>query len=359
MQMLKKIVLFCFFLLLMQCKKDSQLKVNFINEFVLADSLFFDGYKVGGISDITFVNDTLFMVVDDAEYPRILKAKINLKNQQLADVNIVAQTLIKIDSTIINKPYFDIEALFVTKKGDLFVASEGNINLQKPPQVFNLDTIGNVKNTVQLPTYLADITNHYHNKSFEAMCLSYDQKGFWLATESPLKNDGEPAGFEEKNYPVRISYFDFEAQKFTKQFVFLLDNVKNKSNAKVVINGLTSIIQLTEFQFIIIEREYQSGLGSYGNKVRLYQLTIDNETTNTIELLSLTNTNYKPLKKQLLFDFETIKSQLSEGIVDNLEGITLGPKLVNGNQSLILASDDNFQVYGKQLNQFVLFELQK
>ena len=45
-------------------------------------------------------------------------------------------------------------------------------------------------------------------------------------------------------------------------------------------------------------------------------------------------------------------------IVDNIEGITFGPKLPNGNQSLLLVTDDNFQIYGKQLNQFILLEIQ-
>ena len=48
---------------------------------------------------------------------------------------------------------------------------------------------------------------------------------------------------------------------------------------------------------------------------------------------------------------------MGEGFIDNIEGITLGPKLSNGNQSLILVADDNFQVYGKQLNQFLLLEI--
>ena len=64
-----------------------------------------------------------------------------------------------------------------------------------------------------------------------------------------------------------------------------------------------------------------------------------------------------PLKKKLLFNFESIKDFLTDGIIDNLEGITLGPKLKNGNQSLILVADDNFQTFGKQLNQFILLEI--
>jgi hypothetical protein len=58
-----------------------------------------------------------------------------------------------------------------------------------------------------------------------------------------------------------------------------------------------------------------------------------------------------------VFNFEDIKNQLTAGIIDNIEGITFGPKLANGNQSLLLISDDNFQLYGKQLNQLILLEI--
>jgi len=59
----------------------------------------------------------------------------------------------------------------------------------------------------------------------------------------------------------------------------------------------------------------------------------------------------------LVFNFNDVKQQLTEGIIDNIEGITFGPKLANGNQSLLLVSDNNFQAFGQQLNQFILMEI--
>ena len=61
----------------------------------------------------------------------------------------------------------------------------------------------------------------------------------------------------------------------------------------------------------------------------------------------------------MVFSFDTVKNKLTEGIIDNIEGITLGPILENGNQSIILISDDNFQLFGKQLNQFLLLEIKE
>jgi hypothetical protein len=41
--------------------------------------------------------------------------------------------------------------------------------------------------------------------------------------------------------------------------------------------------------------------------------------------------------------------------VDNIEGMTFGPKLPNGNRSLIMVSDDNFG--NTQISQFLAFEV--
>jgi hypothetical protein len=62
-------------------------------------------------------------------------------------------------------------------------------------------------------------------------------------------------------------------------------------------------------------------------------------------------------EKRLLFDFESVREQLPDGVIDNIEGICFGPELQNGNKSLILVADNNFNSLGPQLNQVVLLEL--
>jgi len=56
-------------------------------------------------------------------------------------------------------------------------------------------------------------------------------------------------------------------------------------------------------------------------------------------------------------DFNAIKSQFPSKHVDNIEGMCWGPKLKNGNQTLVFVADNNFNLYGKQLNQFLFFEV--
>ena len=86
-------------------------------------------------------------------------------------------------------------------------------------------------------------------------------------------------------------------------------------------------------------------------------LATNNNATNTLSDTILEKNELTYLEKELLFNFKSVKKQLSKKSIDNIEGITFGPKLPNGNLSLILVSDNNFNSLGEQLNQFILLEL--
>ena len=196
-----------------------------------------------------------------------------------------------------------------------------------------------------------------HNATFEASSKSYNNKGFWVAMEGVLKSDGVEPTFAETNSPIRITYFDNKTQNAIKQFAYQLEKITKPAKGNINLNGVTAILEYEKNKFFIVERTYQNGYGSYGNIIRIFDAQVQQNSSNILAIDSLINTNYIPLKKQLLFNFEDVKNELTDGIIDNIEGITFGPKLANGNKSLILVSDDNFQVYGKQLNQFILLEI--
>ena len=72
---------------------------------------------------------------------------------------------------------------------------------------------------------------------------------------------------------------------------------------------------------------------------------------------SLKDKEYLPIRKELFFDFNTIRSKLTNNTADNLEGICFGPDLANGNKTLLVISDDNFGKYGPQMTQLILLEI--
>ena len=58
------------------------------------------------------------------------------------------------------------------------------------------------------------------------------------------------------------------------------------------------------------------------------------------------------MRKRLLLDLDDLGIPL-----DNVEGLTFGPRLPDGRQSLVLVSDNNFAA--TQFTQFLLFALGK
>ena len=90
----------------------------------------------------------------------------------------------------------------------------------------------------------------------------------------------------------------------------------------------------------------------FGFGAKLFQV-VNSAASETSTIVSFKDgiEGITPLRKKLLLDLETLGIEL-----DNLEGMTLGPTLADGSQSLILISDDNFNP--EQTTQLLLFNLQ-
>ncbi|CAM1333475.1 Phytase-like domain-containing protein [Tenacibaculum aestuariivivum] len=340
--------------------KTKKIQLKFLNEYVIQDSLKFKNTVIGGISGIDFNNQQYYMVVDDAKNPRVLVADITIKKDSIKEVTFKKIIHLKSNSQFYKNNILDLEAVFI-KNNQLNLASEGAINKGKNPTIFIIDTLGNFKEQISIPTYFKAkaAAQPKHNATFESSSISVDEKGFWVAMEAPLKIDGAQPMFYKTQSPIRITYFNNQTKKATKQFAYQLEKIDKPEKGNINLNGVTAILAIKNNSFLIVERMYQSGYENKGNTIRIFKATINKTSTNTLYIESLKKEKYTPLKKELLFDFISVQHKLTNGVIDNIEGITLGPKLSNGNSCLILVSDDNFQVYGKQLNQFLLLEIEK
>ncbi len=114
---------------------------------------------------------------------------------------------------------------------------------------------------------------------------------------------------------------------------------------------MTEILSVNDHKFLLIERAGVQGEDrSFKNYIRLYEIDI-NGASDISNIDSLQESKFKPVKKRLILDLNTLG--LSK--LDNIEGISWGPKLANGNNSLVLASDNNFN--SSQVTQFLAFEV--
>ncbi|MEZ4841814.1 MAG: esterase-like activity of phytase family protein [Flavobacteriaceae bacterium] len=334
-------------------KSKTNTQLHFLDEFVLPDTLMVNGTIVGGLSGIDCQNGMYYLVCDDAFDARYYTANIHIENNTIADIKFT--DVFKIKDSV---HFLDLESIRfdpITKK--VMITSEGSIKRGKDPLLFSVNPSGEIT-TVKIPDELLANSPQKprNNGTLEGFCVSYDEKGYWIAMELPLEADGPEPAFENANSPVRITYIDAKLQQPTRQFAYYLEPIIKEPRGDFAVNGLTDILQYEKDKFFVIERAYSSGWGTQGNTVKIFRVDIS-DASNTLNSNSLKDEMYVSAHKELLFDLETIRGQLTENIIDNIEGISFGPLLPNGNKSLILVADNNFNQLGEQINQFILFEI--
>ena len=94
----------------------------------------------------------------------------------------------------------------------------------------------------------------------------------------------------------------------------------------------------------VVERGYSTG---YGNTVRVYQTKLD-DRANCTGARSLSRTS-PALGKTCVVDLSSLavtnlpepKQPQPTPLLDNFEGIALGPRLPDGRPTLLMVSDDN------------------
>jgi hypothetical protein len=91
------------------------------------------------------------------------------------------------------------------------------------------------------------------------------------------------------------------------------------------------------------------GAPGTGNTIKLYSVAMPGaDDVNGLDSIAALLPTLRPVQKTLLFDLRTLGIPL-----DNVEGMTLGPRLPDGRQSLVMVSDNNFAA--SQFTQFLLF----
>lgn len=332
--------------------------LRFIGEQILSDSLIYKNTLVGGLSSIDYANGTYFSISDDKKNARFYELNLIFNEENFSKIELLKVTSIQHKSKGI-----DLEALrFDENSKHFLVTNEGNIKQNIAPSVFEINAKGEqlkkFKNPVIFQIDTTKKSGLRNNGTFEGLTFSHDKKSFWIGMELPLKQDGKEPKLVKGKYPVRISKLNKTTGALEFQFAYLLDAIPRDSNptGKFAVNGLPEILNIAKNQFLFIERAYASGHKNGGNDVKIYFVDCIN-ATDISEIKSLKKSKYIPATKTLLFDFETIRSKLTNGVVDNIEGITFGSTLANGNRTLVVVSDNNFNRFSKQLNQFIVFEI--
>ncbi|MEM7593122.1 MAG: esterase-like activity of phytase family protein, partial [Cyanobacteria bacterium P01_A01_bin.83] len=246
--------------------------------------------------------------------------------------------------------------LAISPRNTLFISSEGNPTQDVEPFIAEFDPkTGNKLAALRIPErYLASEQapdqGIQENLAFESLTINRtglpeDPFRVFTAVESALIQDESYAGEEQ----ARVRLLHYVVNPVGKP-VLLAEHLYLLEPAlpEVIANGLTELLALpTEGYFLSLERTF----GFAGAGAKIFQVVIGNATdTTNITSLQGNIAQVQPLRKKLLLDLANLGIYL-----DNLEGMTIGPRLPDGSRSLLLISDDNFNE--EQVSQLLLFRL--
>jgi hypothetical protein len=234
----------------------------------------------------------------------------------------------------------------------LWYTSEGSWTLDINPFLAVSDPDGHLIASPALPALFdmdpSEEAGPRDNLVFEALSFASDGASLWVGMEGPLYQDGEMAT-ADLGPTVRLTNID-RSGNVLAQYAYPVDAIPVVP-AGFGTSGVTDVLAINEDQFLVIERaSSEDADGVFTNYVKLYEATVSG-ATDVKDVASLNGAEFTPVSKQLVLDID------ATGItpVDNIEGITWGPDLPNGNRSLVLVSDDNFNE--TQVTQFIALEV--
>ncbi|MEO1685750.1 MAG: phytase, partial [Cyanobacteria bacterium J06631_12] len=261
----------------------------------------------------------------------------------------------------------DPEGIALTPDNTLYISSEGDANQLIDPFIREISLDGSYISELPIPTlYLptADQTSGIRNNlAFENLTITPDQKFLYTATENALFQDGPNADVDQPSLS-RILKYDLTTGEPVTSFVYEIEPVPEVPDPADAFrtNGLVELLAVdNNGTLLALERGFSVGKG---NTVKLFEI----QTQGALDVLNTSDLfREAPLEDdgEILppgpfeIDPAVIKREILDieadlGIApDNLEALAFGPTLPDGRQSLIIASDNNFNP--TQFTQFLAF----
>ncbi|MBO1056296.1 MAG: esterase-like activity of phytase family protein [Dolichospermum sp. JUN01] len=336
--------------------------IEFIGQATLPTGLIFQKTEIGGLSGITYdaKNNLYYAISDDRGQkasPRFYTFTIDLSKGKLTNNDVIPVGVTNLLNTS-NQPFppntTDTEGIAITNQDTIFVSSEGDVDKLINPFIkeFALAS-GKTISTLPIPDkFLPDSQKQKgirNNLAFESLTITPNQKFLFTATENALIQDG-PAAKSGVGTSSRILEYNLLTKQPEREFLYQTELVTPLFNPTgKFASGLPDLLALNnQGNFLSIERSF-TGLGF---TVFVFEISLENATDihNFDSIAKVDPDKIKPVEKKLLLDLRTLDVSL-----DNVEGLTLGAKLPDGQPSLILISDNNFN--GLQQTQILAFKL--
>ncbi len=338
--------------------------VELLGEVTFPTGLTFGDTEVGGLSGITYdaENEIYYSLSDDRSQnnpARFYTLSIDLSDQSLDDGDVTFNDVTFLqnqEGELFPERSVDPEGITLTQTGTLWISSEGDANQLINPFVNEFSINGELLDELPVPDKFlptADQTTGIRNNlAFESLTISPDNRFLYTATENALFQDSPATNLEQESLS-RIIQYDLTIGQPVAEFVYEVGEVPDIPEPEdgFRTNGLVELLATdNNGSLLALERAFSAGVG---NTVKLYEV----RTQGALDVSSVEDLFWEAegipfeidpaVEKELLIDFEA-----DLGVTpDNLEGITFGPILPDGRQSLIVVSDNNFN--DTQVTQFI------
>ena len=346
--------------------------IKFLDEYVIPHNFQYQNTIIGGLSGIDYnpASNSYYIISDDRSKTspaRFYTANIHIRNYQIDSIEFTSvQTLkqpngmpfssFKTDAQRTTDP----ESIrFNPKKNKLIWTSEGDRMtragkmIYQNPYIYEMDVAGSFKDSFFIPENVkmyATEKGARENGVFEGSSFDHTYKWLFVSMEEPIYDDGPKAAVDYYGAPIRITRYNTQTKKAVAQYGYRLDAIATapKPADAFAVNGVSEILWIGKNRFLVLERSYSTGTPQ--NTIKIFLADIS-KASNVLQKTALhQNKNYQSATKKLLLNLNDLNRY-----IDNIEGISPGPVLPNGHQSLILIVDNNFNAFEKA--QVFLFEI--
>jgi hypothetical protein len=223
----------------------------------------------------------------------------------------------------------DLEGIVIVPDG-FIVASENG------PHVLEVDRAGKLRREIPLPGHFAKARQ---NKSLESLSISPDGQYLFTTTEEALTCDGARAT-PASGTRVRVLRMTRDGTEATEH-AYLTDPLPHETGDY----GIADLAALSSDDVLVLERGWTRGAG---NTARIYRVSLADPKASCIAADEL-SADAPVLAKSLVVDLSRLdvtglpaaRQTQAAPILDNFEGLAIGPFLADGRRSLVLVSDDN------------------
>lgn len=232
-------------------------------------------------------------------------------------------------STGVNTQDFEGIAYTNATRNSVFLADESPAG----PNVRELNlATGTLFQTLTVPAVIKD--NERSNRGFESLTRTPDGTTMWAATQEALTVDG-PVSTSSVGSVVRLLRFDVSGKTVTTgpQYAYLIEPIHSTIGSQQ--SGLADLASMPDGTVITLERSLAVASPLY--LTRIYELDFAGATDVSVGALGagLIDQTYTTVSKTNIYT-----GAIDGASGQNMEGLTLGPRLANGSWVMLGVVDN-------------------